>query len=194
MVTKIVWLPTFFKISCRHKSGHISEKIYIVCCQHSDAQGTTCTLVPWFSLELFLELTRKRRNCWIKSLFCFLCTQKVFPSHHKIMVEPLLPHGLFYRCLYYLSEPWTCKLHCCQCRVRKLLDFIKDHLNLCFEDLTGFGTTWGWVIFIFGVNYPLKSLGQCCKFMWNFESNAKSAWGNLSLSRYGHIYCCSCEI
>ncbi len=59
-----------------------------------------------------------------------LWTQKVFWQLHKIKVEPLMSHGLFEQCPYYLSRSWKCRLRCCLwlCRVRKLLDFLKNIL------------------------------------------------------------------
>ncbi len=35
--------------------------------------------------------------------YCFLCAQKVFSKLCKITVEPLMSHGLFYRCPCYVD-------------------------------------------------------------------------------------------
>ncbi len=45
------------------------------------------------------------KNGWIKLLFLFsLCTKSILVAS-QIEVEPLMSHGLFYRCLYYVSIP-----------------------------------------------------------------------------------------
>ncbi len=66
--------------------------------------------------------------------------QKVSLLLCKIAVESLMSHGLFYRCPYYVSGPWTCPLRCCLWRVRDFSDSNKNIL-ICVpkmnEDLTG---------------------------------------------------------
>ncbi len=82
----------------------------------------------------------------IRPSIYLLWAQKVLL--HKIMIVPLMSHGLFYRCPYNISGPWMCQLCFCLCRVRKLSDFIKTHV-LCSEGdrrSYRFETTWGSVI------------------------------------------------
>ncbi len=62
-------------------------------------------LHPVDILQNSTTLKQRRLNCWIKSLFCFLCTEKVFSSLHKIQIEPLMADGLFWRCFSYFI--WT---------------------------------------------------------------------------------------
>ncbi len=57
-----------------------------------------------YSCECALTDTEEK-NCWVKSLLLF---------------SPLMSHGLLYWCPYCLSGSWTCELHCCLWRVRKL--------------------------------------------------------------------------
>ncbi len=46
---------------------------------------------------------REETNC---CYFYFLCIQKVFSSHYKIQIEPLMADGLPWRCFSYFSGPW----------------------------------------------------------------------------------------
>ncbi len=73
---------------------------------------------------------QEEMNCWIKSLFCFLCAEKVFSSLHKT----------------YFSGPWQCYLLGSQWDSHKPPGFPPKYLKLCSEDersFYGFGTTWG---------------------------------------------------
>ncbi len=99
------------------------------------------------------RLTRKRRNCWIKSLFLFsLCTKSIRVAS--------LNYG------ETADVMWTILMSLLPLRktitFRKLLDFIKNIL-ICVPDERrsyGFGTTWRRVIndrsFIYWWNKPLK--------------------------------------
>ncbi len=76
----------------------------------------------------------------------------------------MMSHGLFYRCPYYISWPWTCQLHCCLWRVRKLSDFTKNiwicvlKMNEClwvWNDMSwvinGRNDIFGWTIHLSGL-------------------------------------------
>ncbi len=43
-------------------------------------------------------------------------------------VEPLMSHGLSFRCPYYVFGPGTFKLCCCLWRIRERSDLIKNSL------------------------------------------------------------------
>ncbi len=90
------------------------------------------------------RLTRNRNKLLKKVIiFVFFAHKKYSGNFIKLRLNHwcgyFIAHGLFYR-PYYLSGPWMWWLRCCLCRVRKLLDFIKNIL-ICVpktkEDLTG---------------------------------------------------------
>ncbi len=74
-----------------------------------------------------------------------------------------MSHGLFYRCIYYISGPGNISVVLLSMEDQRALRFHQKHLNLCSEDERrsyGFGTTWGWVIhdiiLILGWTNPLR--------------------------------------
>ncbi len=76
-----------------------------------------------------------------------------------------MSHGLFYWCIYYVSEPGNISVVLLSMEGLIALRFHQKYLNLCSEDERRsyeFGTTWGWVIndriFILGWTNPLKSI------------------------------------
>ncbi len=117
--------------------------------------------VSWYSREHVLK-TENRNNCWIKLLFLFSLHTKIFSYLHNITVEPLMSHGLFYRCDTFLTLNMVVML--LPMESQKALGYHQKYLHLCFEDERRsymFGTTWEWVIndriFIFGWTNPLMS-------------------------------------
>ncbi len=64
-------------------------------------------------------------------------------------IEPLMSHGLFYRCPYYVSGPGKCTVMLLSMEGQRALRFHKKYLNLSSEDERrsyGFGMTRGRVI------------------------------------------------
>ncbi len=60
------------------------------------------------------------------------------------MVEPLMSHGLFYRCPCYVSGPVNIAVALRSTEGQRALRFYQKYLNLCSEDEQrsyGFGTT-----------------------------------------------------
>ncbi len=60
-------------------------------------QGGKCAYEVWYSLAE--DVTRG------KKYFCFLCAKKSILDASQTEVEPLMSHGLFYRCIHYVSGP-----------------------------------------------------------------------------------------
>ncbi len=90
-------------------------------------------------------LTQRGDELLKKSYFYFLCIQKVFSSHYKIQIEPLMADGLFWRCLSYFAGPWQCYLLGSQWDSHKPPCFHPKYLKMCSEDGWSFywyGTTW----------------------------------------------------
>ncbi len=54
----------------------------------------------------------------------------------------------------FMTVPWH-TFFCCLCRIRKLSDFNR-HILICVPRSYGFGTTWRWVILLFGWTIPLN--------------------------------------
>ncbi len=114
---------------------------------------------------------KEETNCWIKSLFLFLCVQKVFSKLHNVTVEPLMADGLFWQCFSYFSGPWQCYLLGSQWDSHKLPGFHPKYLKLCSEDelsFYGFGMT----IFILGWSNPLSKLTR----LLYWADNAAYKW------------------
>ncbi len=69
-----------------------------------------------------------------------------------MVVEPLMLHGLFYRCPHYVSGSGNrtlCSVTLLSMQGQKTLGFHQKYLNLCSEDewkSCGIGTKWEWVI------------------------------------------------
>ncbi len=114
-------------------------------CDPADTEQRTQFTSSGYSPK-WLYADAEEINCWIKSLFGFLCAQKVFSSLCKITVEPLMSDGLFWRCLSYFSVPWQYYLLSSQWDSHKPPGFHPKYLKLCSKDeqsFYGFGTTWG---------------------------------------------------
>ncbi len=122
-----------------------------------------CMSVLHQVLSIMVEdMIWKRRVVELSCYFCFLCAQKVFLYLHKIKVELLMSHGLFYRCPYYVSWSGNISVTLLSMEGQKALGFHQKYLHLFSEDERRsyeFGTTWGWVIndniFILGWAIPL---------------------------------------
>jgi len=74
------------------------------------------------------------------------CAIKALTSLHKTEVKPLRSHGLFNDVFTNFLGSGSCLD--CQCRDRKLSEFIKKNLLLCSKDQRKshrFGTTWRWL-------------------------------------------------
>ncbi len=69
-----------------------------------------------------------------KVVICFLCAQNVFSQLCKITVEPLMSHGLFYRCPCYISGPGNISVVLLSMEGLRALGFHQKYLNLCYED------------------------------------------------------------
>ncbi len=94
-----------------------------LCLRLSEACVSGLLVNSWTRLQ---EVSQRRRKSWIKLIFCFLCTQKLFSSIHKIQIEPQL-----------LGSQWDS---------HKPPSFHPKYLKLCSENersFYGFGTTWG---------------------------------------------------
>ncbi len=159
------------------------------------------TNVLWYCRDW--RLTRKRKNCWIKSLFY------IFFAHKKYYCSFINWCHMDW-CPYYVSGPWTCQLRCCLCRVRKLSDFIKNIL-ICVpkmnKGLTGLERHGGEydIIFIFGWTIPLrvvlfdkftqKTYYEQCFLVWTWKVSFvypanPISWKYVSIARvYGSIWC-----
>ncbi len=97
-------------------------------------------------------------------IFVFFTQKKYSCSFVKLRLNHWCHIDCFTNVLTAFLGLGTFQLHCCQCRVRKLSDFIKKYLNLCSENERrsyGFGKTWGCVIndriVIFGWTIPLMT-------------------------------------
>ncbi len=140
--------------------GHVAKVLMVVWqLQHIWCHKILCcgTLVNghW--------LTRKRRNCLIKSLFLLsLHTKSIVVTSYNygwttdvswtILTMSLLPFWALYVVVTLLSM-----------QGQKDLRFHQKYINLLFRRWTyGFGTTWRWVIngkiFIFGWTIPLNNI------------------------------------
>ncbi len=114
----------------------------------------------WFNrnvmkLREYFLCAKKTKIITLKSL---MSIHKVFSQLHKITVEPVMSHGLFYQCPDYLSGPWTSQFHCCLCRVRKLSDLIKTIIILGFMGLEWHEDEQLTTELKCCVNYPFKKL------------------------------------
>ncbi len=66
--------------------------------------------------------------------FVYFCTQKVFSQVRKIEVQPLMSHGLFYRCPCYVSGTGNIAVALLSMQGQRVLRFNQKYLNLCSED------------------------------------------------------------
>ncbi len=103
-------------------------------------------------------------------IFVFFMHKKYSHSSITLQLNPWCHMDYFIDVLATFLELGTFQLHCCLWRVRELSDVIKN-IFICVsktnESLTGFGTTWGWVIndriFIFGwTNIKFHLSHFCC--------------------------------
>ncbi len=81
--------------------------------------------------------------------FFFFAYKKYSRKLCKITVEPLMPHGLFYRCPCYVSGPGNIVVALLSMEGQRALPIHQKYLHVCSEDERRsyrFGTTWGWVI------------------------------------------------
>ncbi len=79
-------------------------------------------------------------------LFLFTRIQKVISQPRKIEVEPLMSHGLFYRCLCYVSGNENIAVALPSMQGLIVLRFLQKYRNLCSKDERrsyGFGMKWG---------------------------------------------------
>ncbi len=91
--------------------------------------STTCLL---YSRECAVENDTEEKNGWKKFLFLFSLHKEAAYSRSSITLRLnrwcYMDYFWTILSLYCISGPWACQLHCCLCRVRKLLDFIKNIL------------------------------------------------------------------
>ncbi len=98
------------------------------------------------SIHIWLRGDDTVPNCWIKSLFCFISTQKVILLLHNSQIEPLIADGVSWRCFSYFSGPRQCYLLGSRWDSHKPPGSHPKYLELCSEDeqsIYGFGTIWG---------------------------------------------------
>ncbi len=132
---------------------------------YAEAKACVCIVI----LPKMADVTQGRRMVeWV--VICVFFAQrkpKVLSSHRKTEVEPLMSHGLFYRCTYYVSGPGNISVALLSMEGQKALRFNQKYLNVCFLDERrsyGFGTTWSWVI-----NDILFILGWTVLLRWNIS-------------------------
>ncbi len=97
---KLGWAKNCKSFSLSKSSDMFTKTVLCTKCKllHQNAGSCVSSITrmrPDTLVNARWRKTRKRRYCWIKSFFCFLCAQKVFLLLHKIKVEPLMSHGLF---------------------------------------------------------------------------------------------------
>ncbi len=134
-------------------AAHVTQACAAPCLQ---AEECTC-MASWMAVDGDTE----EKNCLIKSLFCFLCTQNVYTaSQHTGWTTDVTMSLLPFWALNVVVPLLYMEGH-------KALGFHTKYLNLCSKDERrsyGFGTTWGWVINgrikIFGWTIPLSTFLQ----------------------------------
>ncbi len=158
-------------VQCHHAACSMSSRCVFnvitprVQCHHA---GSGSALAPPLTCVMCCrELTSTRATVGMKIwniiiIFIFFA-QKLFWCLHKITVEPLMLHGLFYQSPCYVSGHGNFSVVLLSMEGLRVLRFKQKHLNLCSDNERrsyGFGTTSGWVIydniFIFGQTNPLK--------------------------------------
>jgi len=68
-------------------------------------------------------------------LFLFICAQKKYSLIAMYnLVEPLMSHGLFYRCPYSISRPANISVALLSMQGQRALGLHQKYLNLISED------------------------------------------------------------
>ncbi len=93
-----------------------------MCCALFTIRGMH-THASWYSHERVSKTNMEEKKLLNKDvIFVFFAHEKNTHSFIQLWLNP----WLFYQYPFYRFGPWTCQLHCCLCRVRKLSDFIQN--------------------------------------------------------------------